>query len=104
MTERNLCPSTSGSVVLDLGPHAGALVLHVQPELDGQEIDISLVGGAGEHRTHSLVRQRHVGGQVRYAAVYPDLPPGEYVVWRNALTPALGVAVRAGTVTTASWL
>jgi len=101
--EPTLSPSSSGSVVLDLGPHAGALVLHVPPALDGQEIDISLPRGAREHRTHALVRQRYVGGHVRYAAVYPDLPPGDYTVWRDSLTPVLAVAVAAGTVTTARW-
>ena len=34
MAESTLSPSTSGSVVLDLGPGTGALVLHTPPELD----------------------------------------------------------------------
>ncbi len=42
MAEGTLSPSTSGSVVLDLGPGTGALVLHTPPELDGEEIEISL--------------------------------------------------------------
>ncbi len=49
-------PSTSGSVVLDLGPGTGALVLHTPPEFDGAEIEISRLGDAQEPRTHSQVR------------------------------------------------
>ena len=65
-------PSGSGTVVLELGPGAGALVLRTPAELDGTEIEISLSGDPG-HRTHSLVRPRHVAGGTRYAAVYPGL-------------------------------
>src|SRR5258707_15866311 len=78
-------PSGSGSVVLDLGPDIGALVLHTPPELDGSEIEISrLAGDAARGRTHSRVRPRHTPGGVQYAAVYPGLAAGDYVVWREA--------------------
>ena len=79
-------PSGSGTVVLELGPGAGALVLHTPADLNGAEIDISLAGGGGR-RTHSMVRPRHVAGGTQYAAVYPGLPPGEYTIWRDQLTP-----------------
>jgi hypothetical protein len=45
-------PSSSGSVVLDLGPGIGALVLHTPPELDGREIEISPLGSTPARRTH----------------------------------------------------
>ena len=38
-------PSASGSVVLNLGPGIGALVLHTPQELGGTEIEISLADG-----------------------------------------------------------
>ena len=87
MAESALGPSGSGSVVLDLGPDTGALVLHTPPELDSREIEISrLADGAPRRRTHSRVRQRHTPGGVQYAAVYPGLAAGEYIVWRGATT------------------
>jgi hypothetical protein len=95
-------PSGSGTVVLELGPGAGALVLNVPPEMNGAEIDISLAGRQGR-RTHSMVRPRHVPAGTRYAAVYPGLPPGEYTIWRDDQTPAVIVMVAEGIATTASW-
>jgi len=97
-------PSGSGSVVLDLGPHKGALVLHTPPGLDGRDIEISrLAGGAPRGRTHSRVRQRHTQGGVQYAAVYPGLRAGDYIVWCDATTGAMIVTVDGGQVTTARW-
>src|SRR5258706_5574635 len=79
-------PSSSGSVVLDLGPDIGALVLHTPPELDGSEIEISrLAGDAARGRTHSRVRPRHTPGGVQYAAVYPGLAAGDYVLSRGPI-------------------
>ena len=103
--EPNAGPSGSGTVVLELGPGAGTLVLHTPPELNGTEIQISQPGDAGQHghRTHSMVRPRHVASGTRYAAVYPGLPPGEYTIWRDAHTPAATVTVAEGVATTASW-
>src|SRR5258706_14597936 len=92
-------PSSSGSVVLDLGPDIGALVLHTPPELDGSEIEISrLAGDAARGRTHSRVRPRHTPGGVQYAAVYPGLAAGDYVVWRDPTTsrPEITAAARPG--------
>ena len=104
--EPNAAPSGSGTVVLELGPGAGTLVLHTPPELNGTEIEISQAGDAGQHghRTHSMVRPRHVASGTRYAAVYPGLPPGEYTIWaQDEQTPAVTVTVTEGVATTASW-
>ncbi len=95
-------PSGSGTVVLELGPGAGALVLHAPAEMNGAEIDISLAGRDG-HRTHSMVRPRHVAGGTRYAAVYPALPPGEYTIWQDRATLVATVTVGDGVVTTVTW-
>lgn len=97
-------PSFSGSVLLDLGPGTGALVLHTPPEFDSMEIEISrIAGGSPRGRTHSRVRQRHTSGGLHYAAVYPGLAAGDYVVWRDASTSAMIVTVAGGEVTTACW-
>jgi hypothetical protein len=95
-------PSYSGTVVLELGPGAGALVLQVPAELDGAEIDITRSDGNEVFRTHSMVRPRHVPSGTVHAAVYPDLPPGRYVVWMNDGEPGPVVTIAGGSVATAS--
>jgi hypothetical protein len=111
MHETPLGPSTSGSVVLELGQDIGALVLHTPPELDGAEIEISPAAqpardqaklGHGK-RTHSQVRRRQMPGGTRFAAVYPGLAAGDYVIWRDASIPVMTVTVDGGQVTTAWW-
>jgi hypothetical protein len=93
-------PTGSGAVVLELGPGAGALVLSAPPELNGAEIDISLAGSDNRH-THSVVRPRHVAGGTQYAAIYPDLAPGSYTIWRAAGVVATTAIITSGAVTMA---
>ena len=96
-------PSGPGSVVLELGPGTGALILHTPPELDGREIEVSPPGSTAAHRTHSRVRPRHTGSQTQYAAVYPQLPAGNYTIWKHDDTPAATVTIHGGQVTTTWW-
>jgi hypothetical protein len=96
-------PSASGSVVLDLGPGIGALVLHAPPGLDGRELDIARRELPSMAITHSLVRPRHTAAGVQHAAVYPDLRPGDYVIKLDGERTELPVTIVAGQVTTASW-
>jgi hypothetical protein len=95
--------SGSGSVVLDLGSGVGALVLHATQELDGREIEISPAGSAPGHRTHSRVRPRALPGGTKYAAVYPQLPAGDYTIWLDVATPGPVITISESTVTTAWW-
>jgi hypothetical protein len=94
----NLGASGPGTVLLDLGPGTGALVLHTGPTALGREIEISRAGDEPGRRTHAAVRQRLVPDGVRYAAVYPDLPEGRYTVWADAHTAAATVEVRGGAI------
>jgi hypothetical protein len=99
-------PSTSGSVVLELGSGIGALVLHTPPELDGAEIEISQANQPDHppaKRTHSQVRQRITPGGTKFAAVYPNLSAGQYTIWQDATTPAITVTVDGGQITAAWW-
>ena len=97
-------PSEAGTVILDLGAGIGALVLDTPSELVGQEIEISLIGAGQEtRRTHSLVRERRIGSGTGYAAVYPDLPAGDYTIWRDELTAVATVTVAGGQVTRCRW-
>jgi hypothetical protein len=79
MHEHPLPPSGDGSVLLDIGGDVGALVLHVLPELDGQEIDL-FRAGTSTPLMHSAVRRRDVLGGSLYAAVYPSVPAGDYLL------------------------
>src|SRR5215831_19986336 len=89
--------SDPGSVILELGEGVGALILDAPPELHGQEIEISPLPGGP--RTHSLVRERRTATKTVYAAVYPALAAGDYVVWDEGGTPAGRVSIRGGQAT-----
>jgi hypothetical protein len=98
--EHRMGPSGPGAVVLDIGPHAGALVLYTDEDLAGAEIEIRPGGGAWTG-THTEVRARHVGGPARYAGVFGSLAPGPYDLRLKDGGPRsfdLSVEVDAGSV------
>ncbi len=103
MSEPAAGPSGPGTVVLELGPGIGALVLYTPPGLDGTEIEISRDDEPGTRRTHSQVRPRHLPGQTRYAAVYPALREGAYTIWRDHHTAAGAITITGGQVTNWHW-
>ena len=90
-------PSSADNLLLDIGADTGALVIHAAAHRDEAEIEIS-PSGSGRRRTHNVVRRREAVGGARYAAVFPALPAGDYVIWRDAGTPAGTVTVRGGAV------
>ena len=96
-------PSAPGSVLLDLGPGTGALVLRTGPEDNGREIEISPAGAPSGRRVHSQVRPRQVPSGTQYAAVYPGLAAGTYTIWLDGRTPAAEVTITQAAVTTAWW-
>ncbi|MCU1363464.1 MAG: glycosylphosphatidylinositol specific phospholipase [Acidimicrobiaceae bacterium] len=79
MSEPQLPPSWDGSVVLDIGGEVGALLLRTPSTLNGREIDLDSEDENSPH-THSAVRERRLPGGISYAAVYPGLKAGHYVV------------------------
>jgi len=101
MTEQILGTSGPGSVILELGEGIGALILETPPDLDGHEIEIS--PSAGGARTHSLVRERHTATRTSYAAVYPVLPEGDYIVWRADGSPAGQATIHGGQASRFRW-
>jgi hypothetical protein len=103
MTESAPGPSNTGSVVLNVGADIGALVLHTPADLDGREIEISPYGIPAARRTHSQVRERRAGGSTQHAAVYPGLTAGDYIIWRDATTPAGLVTINGSHVTSYHW-
>jgi hypothetical protein len=94
-------PTGPGTVILELGEHVGALILEVPPALAGREIEISPIGGGP--RTHSMVRERRTAAGVSYAAVYPNLPAADYVIWHDENAPAATVRVCPAQPTTCRW-
>jgi hypothetical protein len=101
--EANLGPSAEASVVLDIGPHAGALVLYTDEDLAGAEIEIR-PGGAEWLGTHTAVRERHAASRILYAGVFGSLVPGTYDLRLKGGGPGsfgLTVEVVAGAVTEA---
>ena len=79
MIEAALPPSSDGSVILDIGGVIGALVLHTSSMMEGYEIELVLQDST-RLRTHSAVRERHQVSGVSYAAVYPRLIAGTYLI------------------------
>ena len=96
-------PASSDNLLLDIGADTGALIVHTAAHRDQAEIEISPAGAdlARTHnvtRTHNVVRCRQAAGGAMYAAVFPDVPAGDYVMLRDADTPAGTVTVRGGAV------
>jgi len=79
VTEPRLPPSWDGSVVLDIGGEVGALVIRTPPSSNGDEIDLN-PEDATMTTTHSAVRERRLRGGRLFAAVYPSLKAGAYVI------------------------
>jgi hypothetical protein len=96
--EPTLPPSREGSVVLDIGDGIGALLLRTSPELVGVEPELTRLDGEGGH-VHTEVRERRVGGDVSYAALYPALAAGHYRVDDTGQV----LEVVGGAVTDAEW-
>jgi hypothetical protein len=71
-----------GVVVLDIGGATGALVVYADERFDGREIEISPVGASpSAHRTHNVIRARRGTAEPVFAAVFPDIPTGDYRVF-----------------------
>ena len=85
------------NLVLDIGGDTGALVIHAAADRDQAEIEISPAGS--DARSHNVVRARAAAAGTRYAAVFPALPAGDYVVWRDAAAAAGTITIRGGHVT-----
>jgi hypothetical protein len=98
--ERRGDPTTGASVVLDIGPHAGALVVYTGPELVGEEIEIRPQGEPWRG-VHTEVRERRVHSGTVHAGLFDRLSPGLYDLRGRAVERAeeLRVEVVAGSVT-----
>jgi len=102
MTENSPGPSGPGSVVLDIGGGVGALIIITPARMAGAEIHVSPVHEPAG-RTHALVRERRLGPASCHAAVYPALPAGEYIIWRDAGSPAGTIRIDGGAAARYRW-
>jgi len=89
------------SVVLDIGDDVGALIILTSDELDGREVEVS-PRDVDWLKTHAVVRPRRLGGHIVAAAVFPELPQGEYTLWSNG-QDGEPVAVEGGAVAEVDW-
>jgi hypothetical protein len=103
VTEPAHGPTGPGTVVLNLGPGTGALILSTPQDMNACEIEISRADIPAAPRTHSQVRERQAAGRTSYAAVYPDLAAGTYTIWRDQDTVAGTVTVTGGAVASFDW-
>jgi hypothetical protein len=85
-------------LVLDIGGDQGALVVYATEECLGTEIDLTRVGEAHSHRTHTMIRRRRAVAQQFVAGVYPQLPAGIYTLWARDGQPLGEVTITGGTV------
>jgi hypothetical protein len=90
-------PENVDNLILDIGADTGALIIRAAVDRDQAEIEISPAGGE-QARTHNIVRRREAVSGAVYAAVFPALAAGDYVVWRDAASPAGTVSVHGGRV------
>ena len=101
MAEPRPGAGVSQGVLLDIGDDVGALVVHAPKALLGREVEVSPAGG-GTRRVHAVVHQRRAGGQPLFAAVFPALAHGGYLLWDGERT--LGrVKITGGQVTELTW-
>ena len=101
--DHNTGTSEMGSVVLDIGADRGAAIVHTPPSLDGLEIEIRRRGTAWDG-THVAVRPRRIPDGVVYAALFPELPQGDYEVRVRGGEPdgtAVSLSVQGGRVSQA---
>ena len=90
-------PGSNENLLLDIGGDTGALIIYADGDRDQAEIEIS--PSAREHaRAHNVVRLREAPSGAVYAAVFPALAAGDYVVWRDRATRAGTVLVHGGQV------
>ncbi len=90
-------PDTNDNLILDIGADTGALIIHAAVDRDGAEVEIS-PAGREQARAHNIVRRREAVSGAVYAAVFPAVTAGDYIVWRDAVTPAGTVTVHGGRV------
>jgi hypothetical protein len=92
----------SGPAVLDIGGGAGALLVIVPAALLHTEIEVSPDGRPGA-RTHTVVHDRPMGGELLPIALFPSLDAGTWTLWGSGPCATLAVEILDGQVTQVDW-
>ena len=87
-------------IILDIGNGIGALIIYTQEKLRGYQIDVSLKGIENTKRVHTDVLERRIAGRAVFAAVFAELPEGEYVTWSE---PAETFTIVSGGIVELNW-
>ncbi len=87
-------------IVLDIGDGVGALIIYTSEKLRGYQIDVSLEGIENAKRVHTDVLERVIAGRQVFAAVFAELPEGEYVTWSD---PAQTLTIVSGGIAELNW-
>ncbi len=88
--------------VIDIGEDVGALIIYCQPELRGREIEVSPRESAWL-RTHTAVLERRASNQPVFAALFLELPVGDYMIWGNSGEPVGEVTISGGEIAEIDW-
>jgi hypothetical protein len=102
MTEEFRRGARRGSVLVDVGEGAGAIVVFATAALLGREIEVS-PRSDDARRTHTEVIERVVNARREFAAVFPSLPAGGYRLWGPDGGSPAEVAIVEGEVTQVDW-
>ena len=87
------------NAVLDIGEDIGALVIYTVQEMLGKEIEVSPKGNQAL-RIHSSVLERKVNGRTYFAALFLELPEGDYFTFT---TPSSEITIIGGQVAELHW-
>lgn len=90
------------SVLVNVGGDVGALVLYAEASRSGLEVYLKSTSEP-LFRTHVWVLPRPSGAGVVYAAVFPSLTEGEYLVFEPDGSPGRTVEVNGGEVAESRW-
>jgi len=102
MCESRPGPSSSGSVVIDIGGDVGALIIDAPAALEGVEIEVSTPGRPG--RVHTEIRERLLPGGRTWAAVFAALEAGDYVLHGRGGVADRRIVIEGGAITHRSWI
>ena len=87
-------------IVLDIGENIGALIIYTRENLRGYQIDVSLKGNPTAKRIHTDVLERRIAERPVFAAVFAELPEGEYMTWTD---PAETFTITGGAIVELNW-
>ena len=89
-------------VVLDIGDGVGALIVHTDPGLIGNEVEISPAGN-DTTRSHKEVLERVIGGRSTYVLVFDNLAEGEHTLWIDDVARERNVRITGGEIAERDW-